>query len=86
MKEHSDLLIKTAEYLLEHESMTGEEFGYLCSHGGELPPAEVKEEPPVITEVIDSAASDSAEAPETEAPTVPEYHPESGDTEDGKNE
>ena len=37
LKEHSDLLIATAEYLLKYESMTGEVFNYLCEHG-ELPP------------------------------------------------
>ena len=35
--EHKDTLIMVAEYLLEHETMDGEEFNYVCDHG-ELPP------------------------------------------------
>jgi hypothetical protein len=27
------MLIATAEYLLQHESMTGDVFNYLCDHG-----------------------------------------------------
>ncbi|MGM9522538.1 MAG: ATP-dependent zinc metalloprotease FtsH [Oscillospiraceae bacterium] len=38
LEEHRDMLIATAEYLLEHESMTGEQFNYMCDHNGELPP------------------------------------------------
>ena len=30
---HRDLLIAVAEYLLEHESMDGNDFAYLCEHG-----------------------------------------------------
>ncbi|MCL2843207.1 MAG: ATP-dependent zinc metalloprotease FtsH [Oscillospiraceae bacterium] len=37
LTEHSGLLIKTAEYLLEHEVMDGNVFEYLCEHG-EVPP------------------------------------------------
>ena len=37
LTEHKDTLIAVAEYLLEHESMDGEEFDYFCEHG-ELPP------------------------------------------------
>lgn len=45
LNEHRDMLIATAEYLLVHESMTGEVFNYLCEHG-ELPPEEAKAEMP----------------------------------------
>jgi len=31
--EHKDILIKTAEYLLEHETMDGKDFDYLCETG-----------------------------------------------------
>ncbi len=33
LKEHQDLLVAVAEYLLEHESMEGEDFKFLCEHG-----------------------------------------------------
>ncbi|MCR4935091.1 MAG: ATP-dependent zinc metalloprotease FtsH [Oscillospiraceae bacterium] len=35
--EHRDTLIGVAEYLLEHETMDGEDFNYFCDHG-QLPP------------------------------------------------
>ncbi len=37
LEEHQDTLIAVAEYLLEHETMDGEDFNYFCDHG-ELPP------------------------------------------------
>ena len=37
MPAHRDILIAVAEYLLEHETMDGEDFNYFCEHG-ELPP------------------------------------------------
>jgi len=37
LTEHRDTLIAVAEYLLEHETMDGEEFNYFCDHG-EMPP------------------------------------------------
>ena len=37
LEEHRDTLIAVAEYLLEHETMDGEDFNYFCDHG-ELPP------------------------------------------------
>ncbi len=33
LTEHSDILIGVAEYLLEHETMEGEDFEYYCEHG-----------------------------------------------------
>ncbi len=51
LTEHRDTLISVAEYLLEHESMEGDDFDYFCEHG-ELPPK------------ADAVASDApAEAP-----------------------
>ncbi len=37
LKEHADVLKGIAEYLLQNESMDGEDFSYYCRHG-ELPP------------------------------------------------
>ncbi len=50
LTEHRELLISVAEYLLENESMTGEQFKYMCEHSGQLPP--------------DSPAPDAASEPE----------------------
>ncbi|MFB0921551.1 MAG: ATP-dependent zinc metalloprotease FtsH [Oscillospiraceae bacterium] len=33
LKEHQDLLVKVAEYLLVNESMDGSDFAFLCEHG-----------------------------------------------------
>ena len=38
LSEHSSLVSATAEYLLEHESMDGEEFARFCKNGGIMPP------------------------------------------------
>lgn len=40
LTEHKDLLISTAEYLIENESMEGSTFAYLCENGV-LPPKDV---------------------------------------------
>ena len=53
LTEHRDTLIAVAEYLLEHETMDGEEFNYFCDHG-ELPPP--KPEPRVIDDTIERPA------------------------------
>ena len=37
LTEHSPLAHALADYLMEHESMTGEDFAYFCDHNGELP-------------------------------------------------
>jgi len=66
LTEHKDLLIATAEYLIENESMEGETFAYICEHGGEFPP--VKDdtiEPPA--KVI-SYNNEPVGLPETETP------------------
>jgi cell division protease FtsH len=39
---HKDILIKTAEYLLENETMDGDDFRFLCEHNGQLPPKKPK--------------------------------------------
>ena len=38
LNEHSDIVIATAQYLLEHETMDGEDFTYFCENGGKMPP------------------------------------------------
>ena len=45
LTEHRDTLIAVAEYLLENESMEGEDFDYFCDHG-ELPPKKQEEPAP----------------------------------------
>ncbi|MDR1217954.1 MAG: ATP-dependent zinc metalloprotease FtsH [Oscillospiraceae bacterium] len=42
LTDRREILIATAEYLLEHETMDGEDFKYLCEHSGEAPPAHSK--------------------------------------------
>ena len=39
LTEHRSLVTATAEYLLEHESMDGEEFSAFCENGGKMPPS-----------------------------------------------
>ncbi len=53
LEEHRDTLIAVAEYLLEHETMDGEDFNYFCDHG-ELPPP--KEEPKPTDNTIEPPA------------------------------
>jgi len=53
LTEHRDTLIAVAEYLLEHETMDGEEFNYFCEHG-ELPPP--KPEPKLPDATIERPA------------------------------
>ncbi len=38
--EHRDLLIAVAEQLLKCETLSGEDFAYMCDHGGQMPPPE----------------------------------------------
>ncbi len=68
LKEHSDILVAVAEYLLAHETMQGDEFAYFCDHG-EMPPP--KPEPRQIDETIERPArkiSIVSEAPESTMP------------------
>ena len=53
LNEHRDTLIAVAEYLLEHETMDGEEFNYFCDHGCMPPP---KAEPHLIDDTIERPA------------------------------
>ena len=45
LAEHGSLLIATADYLLEHETMDGEDFKYFCENGGTPPPKKAKAVP-----------------------------------------
>jgi len=46
LREHSDLLIATADYLLEHETMDGDEFKMFCENGGKMPARTEKKRKP----------------------------------------
>ena len=37
LNENKELMVATAEYLLEHETITGEDFKYFCENGGKMP-------------------------------------------------
>ena len=39
---HKNILIATADYLLENETMDGDDFKWLCEHEGQIPPKKVK--------------------------------------------
>ena len=75
---HKDILIATAEYLLENETMDGDDFAYLCNNEGQLPPKKPTIEIPeneteTLTEdlqepagevISEEAASDVSDAPD----------------------
>ncbi|MGN1001380.1 MAG: ATP-dependent zinc metalloprotease FtsH [Oscillospiraceae bacterium] len=91
LTEHKDTLIAVAEYLLEHETMEGDEFNYFCDHGCLPPP---KPEPHLHDDTIERPArhismitddcheipADSGDSPADPAGEAPE--PET----DGKDE
>jgi len=58
LTEHKDVLITLAEYLLEHETMEGEDFAKLCSTG-KLPEADEKEELPEAVEELPESDNDN---------------------------
>lgn len=72
LREHSDLLTATAEYLLVHETMDGERFAQLCRDGF-LPPEEPKsEEPESFQEPVSTGfVADFPEFAEFEQPEDP---------------
>ena len=43
LTEHRDIVIAAADYLIEHETMDGEDFKYFCQHGGKMPPKQDNE-------------------------------------------
>jgi cell division protease FtsH len=46
LDEHRDIVVATANYLMEHETMDGEDFEYFCEHGGQLPAESDSEDKP----------------------------------------
>lgn len=62
--EHKDILIKTAEYLLEHETMDGKDFDYLCETG-RLPDENKPEHPELAEPEKAETNQDSQEIQET---------------------
>ncbi len=91
LEEHKDTLIAVAEYLLEHETMDGEDFNYFCEHG-ELPPPKPESvprdrsiEPPArkITMFIDDdpSAPPTPEQRGEEPDAPPETEPPTSDPE-----
>ena len=67
LREHRDTLIAVAEYLLQNESMDGDEFDYFCEHG-ELPPK--KEDDPAEEAPAEEAPAEQP-APPAEQPSAP---------------
>ena len=61
LAKHSKLLIALVDYLIEHETMDGEDFKFFCDNDGEIPPK--KEKPPVEQQ--------EQEPPQTQAPQEP---------------
>jgi len=57
LSDNSNLVSGTAEYLLEHETMDGEDFKYFCENGGAMPPPKSKEKK---SKMFDSAEFDSS--------------------------
>ncbi len=53
LREHINILVATAQYLLENETMNGSDFEYLCTHNGELPPKPEKEALPDKEELME---------------------------------
>jgi len=44
LAEHREIVVATADYLIEHETMDGEDFKYFCEHGGQMPPEKDNED------------------------------------------
>jgi len=61
LTEHKNLVLATAEYLLENESISGEDFKYFCENGGKMPP---KKETPESGEHPDTPVESASEFPE----------------------
>jgi len=76
LQEHEDTLIKTAEYLLAHETMDGDVFRYLCEHGTLPEPPAEPQSPEETGEEQETGAEQPEPMPE-EAPgeTFPPTEP-----------
>ena len=46
LTEHRSLVTATAEYLLEHENMDGDDFKFFCENDGQMPPPKEKKKKP----------------------------------------
>jgi len=58
LTDHRDLVVATADYLLEHETMEGVDFAYFCNHDGQMPPNhedrdDYAEKPDLFDSVVD---------------------------------
>jgi len=53
LKAHSNLVVGAANYLLENETMDGDDFNYFCEHGGVVPPPKRKEQKSTAFETED---------------------------------
>ena len=67
--EHKDTLVAVAEYLLEHETMDGEDFNYFCDHGVLPPP---KPEPAAQDATIEPPARKISMVMEDAPQTLPQ--------------
>ena len=68
LREHSDVLVALAEYLLVNETMTGEDFAYFCEHKC-LPPLpekspEVQKAEAALLSDGEAGAEERGETPE----------------------
>ena len=72
LTESRELVIKTAEYLLENEVMDGALFIYMCDHGGEMPPKPEAAEKEKADMPEPSDAETAPSEPETPQPAEPE--------------
>ncbi len=60
--EHKNILIATADYLLEYETMDGEDFKYLCEHNGVAPPRKPDPKPDPETEPTVAPSMDDVDS------------------------
>ena len=75
--EHKDTLVAVAEYLLEHETMDGEDFNYFCDHGVLPPP---KPEPAAQDATIEPPARKISMVTEDAPQTLPQETDPTGGT------
>ena len=82
LKEHTFLLVSTAEYLLRNETMDGKLFEEMCKNGGQLPveekspELEEKSKPSVMDEVRKEALRDAIQQEILEKNSVAQDAPE----------
>jgi cell division protease FtsH len=89
LKAHKNILVATAEYLLENETMDGEDFKYLCEHEGELPPKKPKpqEDDGVFVEFSQDyrQAQNIVNDGEPSLPSTPPDHPQDNNQSDKRS-